>query len=247
MNFDIVLEYGGLGDQLFYTQIPELLKIEYPNSSVNVSFKSNFRSLEVTNFIWKANPFVDSINKEINNPIILPPKVIKSGDNIIAQLTKKAGLNCSSNASPKLYNDVPSLPEFNDKTVVDLNYVSYVGAFSKKKIVKFLFNYKNIIFVNRPHWVSFGESIKVDSISDYASIIISSKNFICLTSGGATLACALNKKAICIYGRGQKDIFHHCKNNEYIEFSHPIVTSIFLNLFLKIRLQFIKIKERLRK
>ena len=133
MNFDIVLEYGGLGDQLFYTQIPELLKIEYPDSKVNVSFKSNFRSLEVTNFIWKANPFVDSINKEINNPIILPPKVIESGDNIIAQLSKKVGVNCSSNACPKLYNEVPNLPEFNAKTVVDLNYVSYVGAFKKKK------------------------------------------------------------------------------------------------------------------
>ena len=61
MIFDIKIRYPGLGDQLFYSAIPELLKREFPNSSVNITLSRGSRNSETANFIWGENPFVDSV------------------------------------------------------------------------------------------------------------------------------------------------------------------------------------------
>jgi hypothetical protein len=229
------MEYGGLGDQLFYTQIPELLKRRNPNCVVNISCANKFRSKDVTEFIWYANPFVDSVDEFIKDPVVLAPKTINHDDNIVAQVTKKAGLDCDSNACPKLYNDIPLHPYYQDKVV---------GAFSKQKVKIFLLRYENVVFLNKPSWLKLGESVKVTDITEYASIIMSAKTFVTFTSGGATLACSLGKPAVCIFGKGQDPIFHHCCKHKYTELSHSNFISFFINIVLSMRLQLRMLKER---
>jgi len=235
MRFNIITEYGGLGDQLFYSHIPEIIKTQFPDAVVNVSCKRKIRSQQTNDFIWGNNPYVDSFDIDCATDWPLSAINFEVNDNLLARVAKNLGLDCDVDASPKIYRDVEENPDFFEKVVVDLNYKSYVGAFSKVKVEQYLSRYDNPIIVNNPGWVTQGTNIKINDIEAYAGIIKSCETFICFTSGGASLACALDKKAICIYGRGQDKIFHHCSSHTYLELSHGQVRAFFVNVVLKIK------------
>ena len=81
-----------------------------------------------------------------------------------------------------------------------------------------------------------GDNYSPDNLMSYTNAIYSCKNFICFTSGGATLAAAVKKKTICIYGFGQNKIFHHSKIHEYIELSpNSVFVKYILFFFLKLK------------
>ena len=234
MKFNIITEYGGLGDQLFYTHIPEIIKMQYPDAVVNVTCKRKIRSQQTNMYIWGNNPFVDTFDTDFNADWPLTAIKPKEDDNLLARVAKNLGLECDADVNPKLYRNIETNPSFAHKVVVDLNYKSYVGAYSKKKIEKYLSRFDNLVILNNPGWLSQGTNHKTSDIASYASIIKSCETFICFTSGGATLACALGKTAICIFGRGQDRIFHHCNHHTYVEMSHSKTSAFFINAILKI-------------
>ena len=59
----IQVRYGGLGDHLFFSHIPRIVK-EFGHK-IYLSTLSEFRNFDYLNFIWMTNPYLDGT---INEP-----------------------------------------------------------------------------------------------------------------------------------------------------------------------------------
>ena len=57
--------------------------------------------------------------------------------------------------------------------------------------------------------------LETPTFENYASVIASCRQFVCLASGGATLAAALAKPSLVLHGADQKPMFHHSKHHRY--------------------------------
>jgi len=221
-SVNIVIPYGGLGDSLFYSPLPRLLK-QSGVSKVNVHCLEAFRSVDIMNIVWGMNPYVDSVNDRAHlSERKIPQNICNNSKlNLLAKTAIPYGIYVSDELKPELYYSPRKIGDLAGKILVDLNYVSFVGVFSKKAVLEFLKNKKELVFVNRPEWVpdTLGENFQPDNLKQYADMISSSESFICFTSGGATLADALGVQAICLYGFGQKRIFHHSSMHKYVDCS----------------------------
>lgn len=59
----IQIPFGGLGDHLAYSSLPELLW-QQKGIKTFISSKSIFRSEAIRNFVWELNPYIDFTNKK---------------------------------------------------------------------------------------------------------------------------------------------------------------------------------------
>lgn len=64
------MEYGGLGDHLFYSALPRLLKERGLANEVYISDQSNFRNSAIFDLIWKGNPHLNGISSEPPTPLV---------------------------------------------------------------------------------------------------------------------------------------------------------------------------------
>jgi len=238
-SIDIIIPYGGLGDSLFYSPLPRQLK-QSGVSKVNVHCLERFRSKDIKRVVWSMNPYVDDIYEHSKLPDKKISRNIRKNQkiNLLSKIARSYDIFSDLDLKPELYYRPKIIGSLVSKTIVDLNYVSFVGAFSKKEILSFVLKKKELIFINKPNWVgdSYGESITPKNLEHYIDIIHTAKEFLCFTSGGATLADAINKKAICLYGFGQNKIFHHSNIHEYVNCSSKnliITFSIYTYLKLK--------------
>jgi hypothetical protein len=237
--FVLNVNYGGLGDHLFLSPLPRLYKMKFPDSKFFISNHSKFRSESVRDLVWNKNPYIDGYSNDYGFKLNYLNDY--SNRNILAKLATSAGIYVDQNIEPEIYFNYQLIEEFSNKLILDLNYTSFVGAYSKKKILLFLEGETDILLINPPKWLSkFALSVSTLSLEHYVNIIYSCKTFICFTSGGATLASAIGKPSVCFYGYGQNKIFHHSQMHSYINMAHD---SIILNIFHSI---FLRLKNRLR-
>jgi len=231
-------EYGGLGDHLFFSPIPRLAKIA-GYDKVYLSSSSNFRSLEVFDLVWNSNPYFDGVIDAANAEIRSIAYDETCDNNILEQFANCFNLPFSRPLLPELYYSPIKDSLILNKIVVDLNYVSFVGAVSKYKILKYLktFDPESILLVNckSNFFKAHFETIDTQSIYHYLQLIISAKQFVCMTSGGATLACCYHVNAVCFYGYGQNKIFHHCPSHKYVDVSQSSPFKFISYLYLKFR------------
>lgn len=236
--YEIQIEYAGLGDYLFFSPLPRLLKNADPNSKVFVVLSKKPRSQEVLDIVWRLNPYVDGVLFGKASKCKLEPIELSGQENILSKNAKLFGLSVTDELSPEIYVNLPDeLHAEHGKIVVDLNYKSFVGAINLGKILKDIkieFQKDEIILVNSKAMNSY----QTTSFIDYIHLIRDAKKFVCLTSGGATLAAALNKNSICYYGFGQKKIFHHHSGHEYRKSSYGLIVDLPLTFLLKTRNKF---------
>lgn len=210
----LFVEFGGLGDHLFFSPLPRLLKSYGLADKVFLSNKSPFRNSQTYDLVWKDNPFFDGISfEEPSHSLPSDSKI----DKVINHIASSYGLtDVEFELLPEVYGFNPTgNSSYRGGKYLDLNYISFVGGFSIIDKFKLLWKYKNHIVVN-PSWdiLPFVSKrcVYTSGLLDYASLIVDSDNFVCLASGGATLAAALNKNATVYYGYGQPTIFHHKTN-----------------------------------
>ena len=207
------VKYGGLGDHLFYSPLPRLLKEYGIADKVYISNQSLFRNTETYNFVWATNPYLDGKTDEAPTP----PRVVTSSVNKIINIAlSQHGLNPVLEVNPEIYATGLYNERYVGKHYIDFNYTSYVGAFTLFDVLDILKKNPQRTVVNPKSWVLkwLGKNyITTSSLRDYASLIYSSESFSALASGGATLALALGKPSTIFYGYGQGDIFHHSANN----------------------------------
>jgi len=228
------VEYGGLGDHLFYSPLPRLLKLYGMANKVYISSSSNFRSWGTYAFVWGKNPYLDGISDDKPfdkmNADVGEKKIV----NIIMSEYGLVGLGKEIN--PEIYVDIPINEIYAKKKYLDMNYISYVGGYTPYDEYIIIRKHPELVLVNpskRMLQLHENPYVYTKSIVDYASLIYSAEEFWCLASGGASLSAALNKQANVFYAYGQNEVFHHSINYHHKVGSSGLMRRILAKFYYK--------------
>lgn len=211
----IFVEFGGLGDHLFHSPLPRLLKENGLADKVYLSKYSRFRNKDTYDFVWSNNPYLDGYSDE---GMLSYAPVAPTVDKVINHTAAMYGI---TGFNEELYPEIYSVPEYREcfegMDVLDLNYISFVGALTAVDMIGIAKRYPKYKILNPSAFLRAfvdNEPIYTKSLKEYLSIVYSCRQFVCLTSGGATVAAALRKRATTYYGWGQTNVVHHsCNEN----------------------------------
>lgn len=224
--FIIKIRYGGLGDHLFLSHLPRIAKESGAADRVYISNLSEYRSPDYKELVWAMNPYVDGfVDEDAPYPEF---DRLEPGMNLLDRMMLERGLDDGRRYhEPEVYYRPTLLAEFVSAYVYDPNYVSYVGDASAEKITHHLRRDLRPVTQIQPRGKSLPLTshpplLMTQSLWHYCDIICSSKRFYCLTSGGATLAAALQRSATVFYGAGQNPMFHHSRLHRYCDASPEI-------------------------
>jgi len=225
-TFIIQVRYGGLGDHLFWSHLPRIAKTIGKYTRVYISNLSAYRHKDYRKLVWELNPFVDGFsNDEVPEPRLT---CLLPGTNILDMLMINSGLDDGIRLhEPEIFYTPNLRKEISRARIFDPNYVSNVGAISNRMLLDYLQNSGGIDYQMRVRDKSYGVKHGVSildsaSVFEYCDIIASCRDFLCLTSGGATLAAAIRKPATVFYGYGQNSNHRHSNNNTYVDLSTPL-------------------------
>lgn len=207
------VEYGGLGDHLFYSPLPRLLKEQGIADKVYLSTRSRFRSAETYDLVWSTNPYLDG---KSDAPPTKTTPLIPSLNKIINLAMAEHGLDPSDELNPEIYLPDQVTDRYAGNHYIDFNYTSYTGAFTMLDALGILRKDPRLVVVNPSkkllRYVK-NEFVITTSIWDYALLIQSAKSFSALASGGATLSLALGRPCTMYYAYGHNQLFRHSANN----------------------------------
>ena len=204
MKKDIILyqPWGGLGDNLQYTTIPELY---YDlGHKVYISTKNVYRNSEIFDLIWELNPYIDGqsdaepnagscINLD-NNPSI----------EFVTNWEIAHGLTNGYRKYPVIYYEPQFIPELADCLVYDVTAISSGNPSDenlKNSFERIFAKYPGITIkklkfakINNRETSYFSHNTyTVQSIFHMCDIIFSCKIFLCLFSGVSSLASAVKQ------------------------------------------------------
>lgn len=219
------IQYGGLGDHLFYSHIPRIAKETGTFSRVYISNKSEFRHPDYKKLIWDQNPYIDGfVDREGLYPIF---EKLEPNENLLDRIMLLLGIEDGKRFhEPELYFKPKLRNDLAGKVVYDPNFVSYVGDIQNGKSVgKWMKqNGTSIDYQMKIRGKNLGVSVpnqvlETPTLEEFCSVLISCGELYCLTSGTATLAAALGKKATAFYANGQNKMFHHSLLHRYVDVS----------------------------
>jgi hypothetical protein len=243
----IVLQvgYGGLGDNLFLSHIPQIAKETSDVRGVFISTHSVFRDAAYKQLIWESNPYVDGFVDEPGFEIVGPHarrvrgslldhyllkvgldnriSYLEPGCNLLDQYMLALGLDDGLRFhEPKIYQEIPRRSEYQNVVLYDPNYITNVGRISAEAVSEFFkregmpVNAQLQPYGNSIQLQEITDRISTASIVDFCSLIVSCKALYCLMSGTATLAAALGKACTVLYGDGVNKIYHHSRLHRYV-------------------------------
>lgn len=225
LSNDLVIhvKYGGLGDHLFYSHLPRIAKETGRYRNVFVSEASAFRSQEVRRLVWELNPYVDGFCGETCPYPDLEPKLAR-GCNLLDHIMLCHDLDDGARFhEPEIYYVPQMVTSLAGKTIYDPNFISNAGRLSSDMIAKYFtvhdigIDYQMSIREKSVPVVDFGSRLSSDSLENFCDIIFSCGKLYCLVTGTATLASALGKAAVVLYGEGVSEFFMHSRSNTYIK------------------------------
>jgi hypothetical protein len=214
----LYIHYPGLGDHLFYSHLPRLMKQSGRYSKVYISSFSEFRSSDTKKIVWDLNPFVDGFANKKSPSCTMNVRVGEK--NLLAVIAYMYGLDIDY-ADPEIFYEPKWIPELSDTTLYDPNYISNAGSICAEDIKQYFQGQKIRIsdqLAPREKNMAFADVriINTPSIFDFIDTLFSVKSVYCLTTGTATICSAIGKKAYVLYGKGIIPMHHHSKTNEYI-------------------------------
>lgn len=229
----IEVEYGGLGDHLFYSHLPRLAKESGKYDAVYFSNVSPFRRLAHKEIIWGYNPYLDGFvnwfGKTYRNLLINTKKTSEGSPekrNILDDIMVAYGLDDGNRFhNPEIYYRPNEKLEFKDKVIFDPNFVTPLYETSSiYEDVKAYFSVNNInvdlqFKPNKSAGAILNESkyIVDDSFEEFCDIVSSCKELYCFASGTAVLAAALGKKVNVFYVDAVDPKFLFSREHNYIK------------------------------
>jgi hypothetical protein len=216
MNDVIIYQpWGGLGDNLGHSPIPELCF----NSNIKcyLSNQNAYRNPEIYDLIWGTNPYISgtrdstdmswldkSINRQYNRDW-----------NELKNIQCRYGFD-PTHHYPQIYFKPNYIPELKEKTVInlggysiyayqnfnkDINLENYnkcveqlIEKYNLDNFVRLTDNIKYAITPNLPVINNITNTYEIQSLKHYSDIMFSCKNYICFNSGPSILACAIKNK-----------------------------------------------------
>tara|TARA_B100000401_G_C52812710_1_gene724751 strand:- start:3389 stop:4210 length:822 start_codon:yes stop_codon:yes gene_type:complete len=225
-NYVLGQPWGGLGDNLQYSNLPSLYSTKGDNFSVSVL--NHERNKNIYNFCWKNNP--DTLGKVFKKPNIGWNIWIKN----LEKYKDRKDINIiQKNNLIHGFSEGDGFPtiQLNKKYINLENEFEYISDFNSitlvpsekgwKKIFKEIGNthLKNLSFphvkdlTSSPKKFDEKDNLICSSFDDLISILSKTKYFICLNSGSHIIAASLKKyigkpdNIIC-YIPGAKDVDH---------------------------------------
>ena len=251
MSKDLIIkiEYGGLGDHLFFSHIPRIAKETNSYDKVYVSLLSKYRNPYYKQFIWECNPYVDGFTDALETKRT-EVNIDYSVMNLLDSIMLSYGIDDGKRYhEPELYYK-PKFKEEYNKIIYDPNWISNAGNLKVSDIEDY-FNDNNIkldaVMKKLGDNALFNydkkdtEVLETKTLEDFCDLIYSSKELYCLTTGTATLSCALNKKSFVFYTKYVGRPFQHSLINQYIllniDLSNIIKKAVFNLCGIKITLK----------
>ena len=225
----IEIPYAGLGDHLFHSHLPRIAKETNKFDEVFISEKSPYRHSDYKKLVWEINPYVDGFIDEKGLTCDLQKIVSKihvnSTFNLLDEIMFAFGLdNGKKWNEPEIYYKPKFIREYNYK-IFDPNFLSWVGNVIPEDAMIFLkkqdFQIEKVMKQRSEKFLFIPddktEFITTETLFDFCDLISSSSKLFCLTSGTATIAAALGKPAIVLYGKEQPIGFRHSTIHNYFE------------------------------
>ena len=203
--------WGGLGDNLQLSTLPEL----YANikKEVFLSSENAVRNPEIKDIVWDKNPFIKGIRTETGNIGgrlfgSIPKSAWDTECNIIKKWELVHGFNTGENyPNPKIYYKPNKIKEHKNKIVADLTSVTTSQNYNSEALKKIICKkyLKDNFYILKPKSQHIPQplfehqTIEFSNIFEYADIISSTKQFVCLYSGSMVLAAAIKDNNIDCY------------------------------------------------
>jgi len=191
----IIIEqpWGGLGDNLQFSTLPEMGK--KLGFEVWVSNRNVYRNPDIKRLVWDLNPYIEGFTDESGN---IPFNPVNG--NIINHWELEF-FGKTENDLPKLYYKPNKLSEYSDRIVIDSNAITSPINFNSV-----LENYKeqDPIILNSSY--NNLKSIQTKDIFEWVDILISCKKFICQYSGSSVVTATYKINA---------DVYECCNDNMY--------------------------------
>jgi hypothetical protein len=238
-TFVIKVRHGGLGDHLFYSHLPRIAKESAGFRRVFISNLSEYRHPDYRRLIWEPNPYVDGF---CDDDAPYPESAfVPKGMNLLDYVMIRRGLDDGRRFhEPELYFKPERIEALAGATIYDPNFVANVGDLESRHVERYFDRHKIMPdFMLQPRGKGlpvrrYGALLATENLEHYCSVIASAKQFICLTSGGATLAAALGRPALCLYGTWQLEMFHHSRLHRYLNLNPPPLHVAARSLFLRL-------------
>lgn len=204
--------FGGLGDNLQYTTLPELFSKK--GYDVYVSSDNKYRSDELYGLIWKLNPYVKGVSKLPTNAGEIVNKYTNYSPAVsyIKNIELAHGLDEGYRKYPVIYYKPKHVKGISKYLLYDPTYVSERGEPNLHNSFASIFSkYPQLT----PHMIQFKkkysknsefEKIKkttvngletavyeIDDIYHFCDVLYSCKVFTCGFSGGSVLASAIKQ------------------------------------------------------
>lgn len=233
----IEVEYGGLGDNLFYSHIPRLAKKSGRYDSVYFSNISPFHNQKHKEMIWGMNPYVDgyfngfgdTYRERLERKKLLDEKFISDKSiNILDKIMIAFDLDDGEKFhSPELYYVPKKNKLYENVTIFDPNFITplYDASIIYNQIEKYIKSHNvniDMQFIPRNKLcglVNCSKFVTDRSFEEFCDIIFSCKEIYCFASGTAVLAEALGRKANVFYVGSMDPAFLFSKKHNYIKLS----------------------------
>jgi hypothetical protein len=221
----IEIRKGGLGDHLFYSHLPRIVKQTKAFDKVYISNHSYFRHQDNKKLIWELNPFVDGFTN--NKGVFKFSTKCNEKQNMLDSIMLEYGLDDGIRMhEPEIYykpNINSSLANIN---VYDPNYQSYTGDLISGRLMENYF-FKNDItihyqmkFLGKRYLpiqsAQLNPSFSCNNLFEFCDFLASVNEIFCVTTGTASLAAAMNIKLTVFYGNGLIRGYQHSPLHNYI-------------------------------
>ena len=222
----IEIEYGGLGDHLFYSHLPRIAKETGRYKKVFLSDLSAIRNPQHIKLIWLLNPYLDGM---INKPGKLFRKLDKrrayDGKNILDNIMLAYDLDDGLRGhQPEIYYKPKKISKYLDQIFFDPNWITklYDKTTVEKSISDYFFaNNIKIDFIFKPrNGFNLRNSNQIivqdSSFEEFCDILYSCKHLYCFATGTAVLYEALGGSATVFFNSKMDAIFKYSNKHKYI-------------------------------
>lgn len=198
----LYVDWGGLGDHLQFSTLPEAFDKYGFDFYLNES--SKFRNPKILDLVWKNNPYFKGLTNESPNCGHISQSLMFN-HNLSINRNWEITYQVDNNSEySKIYYKPKNLQKYNEHILLDLNsfsitdynqqiiqnYIDLLGDVKLLSIVTESDFSKSV--VNSDFYNHFKiEFIKTIDIFHYCDLIYSSKKFICVWSGSSVLASAI--------------------------------------------------------
>jgi hypothetical protein len=201
-NIEIYQPWGGLGDNLAHSIIPELC--HQKGIKCFLSKYNATRNPEIHELVWGANPYLEKERGESQDVSWLDMCAkyeIPGQLNHIQVLQRVYGFDTNIEY-PKIYYKPKYLNDLKNKTILDLSIHSIAGDYNPANIINILKTFdldEDTLSITHSsvtygtHFDTAGKFKKIDvnTLTGYSDILLSCKRFITLYSGPSNLASTI--------------------------------------------------------